>query len=111
MTSNKGTKKKVKKSPSNNRRLKNTKEKSIDAKEWQDSLNKLFRATHQFYEEFGNCESDYGYIGVKHYDAMKSANEKACWAKTTMGKKYVAKSLQGNFGTTSYEGLYKADPA
>ena len=62
MTSNKGTKKKVKakaKIPSNGRRKKNAKEIKIDNDKMLHSLWKLYYATHKWLEEAAECEYIY----------------------------------------------------
>ena len=108
MTSNKGTKKKVKKSPSNGRRLKNSREIRLDVEGVQGALWKLFRTSRKWSEEAADCEFIYKRISSGLYDDMRETIDQAFWAKQTMGKQYVAENLQGCFDTTSYQGLYKS---
>ena len=109
MTSNKGTKKKVKKSPSNERRKKNAKEIKIDTTEMQKALWKVYYAAHAWSEEAQDCEFIYKRMASEYNDNLREAVHKACWANTTMGKEYVAENIQGCFDTTSYKGQYEAD--
>ena len=111
MTSNKGTKKKVKKSPSNGRRKKNAKEIKTDTTEMQQALWALYFASHKWAEEAQDCEFIYKRMCVEYNDNLREAIAKACWANQTMGKEYVAESVQGCFDTTTYAGFYKSEAA
>ena len=114
MTSNKGTKKKVKakaKTPSNGRRKKNAREIKKDTNEMFDALWALYWASHKWSEEAGDCEFIYKRMASEYNDNLREAVHKACWANKTMGKEYVADSLQNNWDTTSYSGLYKSEAA
>ena len=111
MTSNKGTKKKVKKSPSNGRRKKNKREKDQDLGEMNISLWRLFHASNKWVQEAADCEYIYKRISSEFNDNLREAIDDTRWKSETLGKQYVAKSVQSHWDTTSYEGLYKADPA
>ena len=111
MTSNKGTKKKVKKSPSNGRRKKNAKEVKIDTTKMQHALWTLYFASHKWAQEAADCEFIYKRMASEYNDNLREAIANACFQNETMGKEYVANSLQGCWGTTSYEGLYKSEAA
>ena len=112
MTSNKGTKKKVKaKTPSNGRRKKNAKEIKKDPNEMQLALWKVYHAAHLWAEEAQDCEFIYKRMASEYNDCLREAIHKACWANQTMGKEYVANSIQGCFDTTSWEGQYKSEAA
>ena len=114
MTSNKGTKKKVKakaKIPSNGRRKKNAKEIKKDTTEMQQALWALYFASHKWSEEAQDCEFIYKRMASEYNDNLREAVHKACWANQTMGKAYVADSLQSHWDTTSYSGLYKSEAA
>jgi len=112
MTSNKGTKKKAKaKSPSSGRRKKNAKELKIDNDKMLLSLWKLYYATHKWLEEAAECEYIYKRVSSDHYDNLREAIHDACWSNQTLGKPYVANSLQSHWDTTSYSGLYKSEAA
>ena len=112
MTSNKGTKKKTKaKSPSNGRRKKNAKEIKKDTTEMQQALWALYFASHKWSEEAQDCEFIYKRMCVEYNDNLREAIHKACWANQTMGKEYVANSVQGCFDTTTYAGFYKPEAA
>ena len=111
MTSNKGTKKKVKKSPSNGRRKKNAKEIKKDTTEMQHALWALYFASHKWSEEAQDCEFIYKRMASEYNDNLREAVHKACWANQTLGKEYVADNLQSHWDTTSYSGLYKSEAA
>ena len=112
MTSNKGTKKKAKtKSPSNGRRKKNAKEIKKDTNEMQLALWKVYHAAHLWSEEAQDCEFIYKRMASEYNDNLREAIHKACWANQTMGKEYVAESVQGCFDTTTYAGFYKSEAA
>jgi hypothetical protein len=111
MTSNKGTKKKVKASPSNGRRKKNAKEIKIDTTKMQHALWKVYFAAHAWSEEAEDCEYIYKRMASEFNDNLREAIHKACWANQTMGKEYVAENVQGCFDTTTYAGQYEADVA
>ena len=105
-------KKKVKaKTPSNGRRLKNAKEIKKDTTEMQQALWSLYFASHKWAEEAGDCEFIYKRMASEYNDNLREAVHKACWANQTMGKAYVADSLQSHWDTTSYSGLYKSEAA
>ena len=111
MTSSKGTKKKVKASPSNGRRKKNAKEIKIDTTKMQHALWKVYFAAHAWSEEAEDCEYIYKRMASEFNDNLREAIHKACWANQTMGKEYVAENVQGCFDTTTYAGQYEADVA
>jgi len=114
MTSNKGTKKKVKaktKTPSNGRRKKNAREIKKDTTEMQQALWALYFASHKWAEEAQDCEFIYKRMASEYNDNLREAIHKACWANQTMGKEYVADSVQGCFDTTTYAGFYKSEAA
>ena len=112
MTSNKGTKKKVKaKSPSNGRRKKNASEIKKDTTEMQQALWALYFASHKWAEEAQDCEFIYKRMCVEYNDNLREAIHKACWANQTLEKDYVAESVQGCFDTTTYAGFYKSEAA
>ena len=112
MTSSKGTKKKAKKaSPSNGRRKKNAKEIKVDNDKMLHSLWKLYYASHKWAEEASECEYIYKRICSEFNDNLREAIAEACWANQTLGKGYVANSLQNHWDTTSYSGLYKSEAA
>ena len=114
MTSNKGTKKKVKakaKTPSNGRRKKNAREIKKDTDAMFDALWALYWASHKWSEEAQDCEYIYKRMASEYNDNLREAVHKACWANQTMGKEYVANSVQGCFDTTSWEGQYKSEAA
>ena len=114
MTSNKGTKKKAKaktKIPSNGRRKKNAKEIRKDTNEMFDALWALYWASHKWSKEAQDCEFIYKRMASEYNDNLREAVHKACWANQTMGKEYVAESVQGCFDTTTYAGFYKSEAA
>jgi ribosomal protein L22 len=111
MTSNKGTKKKVKASPSNGRRKKNAKEIKIDTTEMQKALWKVYYAAHAWSEEAQDCEFIYKRMASEYNDSLREAIANACWANQTMEKEYVANSVQGCFDTTTYAGFYEPEAA
>ena len=111
MTSNKGTKKKVKANPSNGRRKKNAKEIKIDTTKMQHALWKVYFAAHAWSEEAQDCEFIYKRMASEYNDNLREAVHKACWANQTMEREYVADDLQGCWDTTSYSGLYKSEAA
>ncbi len=111
MTSNKGTKKKVKANPSNGRRKKNAKEIKIDTTKMQHALWKVYFAAHAWSEEAQDCEFIYKRMASEYNDNLREAVHHACWSNQTMGKEYVAENVQGCFDTTTYAGQYKADVA
>ena len=102
MTSNKGTKKKVKAKATNGRRLKNSREVRLDVEGMQGALWKLFRTSRKWI---------YKRICSEFNDNLREAIAEACWANQTLGKGYVANSLQNHWDTTSYSGLYKSEAA
>ena len=114
MTSNKGTKKKVKakaKIPSNGRRKKNAREIKKDTDEMFDALWALYWASHKWSEEAQDCEFIYKRMASEYNDNLREAVHKACWANSTMEKEYVAENVQGCFDTTTYAGFYKSEAA
>ena len=112
MTSNKGTKKKAKaETPSNGRRLKNAEEIKIDTTKMQHSLWDLYFASHKWAEEAADCEFIYKRMASEYNDNLREAIANACFQNQTMGKEYVADSLQNHWDTTSYSGLYKPEVA
>ena len=105
-------KKKAKaKSPSNGRRKKNAKEIKTDNDEVLMALWALYWASHKWSEEAQDCEFIYKRMASEYNDNLREAVHKACWANQTMGKAYVADSLQSHWDTTSYSGLYKSKAA
>ena len=106
------SKKRVKaKTPSNGRRKKNAKEIKKDTNEMQLALWKVYHAAHLWAEEAQACEFIYKRMASEYNDNLREAIHKACWANQTMGKEYVAESVQGCFDTTTYAGFYKSEAA
>ena len=94
------------------RRKKNAAERSSDVLEYDIGKENLFNAVHKFYDEYEDTGGDYGWIGVRHYDTMRNALQKACHARGRMERDYVASEIsQKQWETTTHSQCYKSDAA
>ena len=92
------------------RRKKNAAERSSDVLEYDVQKENLFNAVHKFYDEYEDTGGDYGWIGVRHYDAMRNSLQKACMARGRMKREYVASEIQHGQGeTTTHANIYNPE--
>ena len=92
------------------RRKKNAAERSSDVLEYDVQKENLFNAVHKFYDEYEDTGGDYGWIGVRHYDAMRNSLQKACMARGRMKREYVASEIpHGQWETTTHANIYNPE--